>query len=121
MVDDVCGFGAWHVQRNYTVSCDQKARILAHALLEDDAEDDLLSALIDSRVVIHDEERMTPGMKRYWHKLADSHYIKSKNVRVIDPWRNSLAVLRQHYSPGTIVYRASTGGKYGKPASIVRL
>lgn len=110
-----------HVPRNYTVSCDQKVRILARALLEDDAEDDFLSALIDSRVVIHDEERMTPGMKRYWYKFADSDYIKANNVSVIDPWCNPLWVLRHHYAPGTVIYRASPGGKYGKSASIDRL
>lgn len=65
---------------------------------------------------ILDENKMTPGMARYWKaqqvKLAG-------RVSVIDPWRTPLRELRSRAELlGKKVYRASTGGRYGKSAQI---
>jgi hypothetical protein len=60
---------------------------------------------------------MTPGQARYW--LAQQRQMAGR-VTLIDPWRKPLRELRKTH-PGHIVYRASTGGRWGKSASTVRL
>lgn len=66
---------------------------------------------------IHRAADMTSGMARYWNSLA----AKRSNLDVIDPWRTPLKELRNYYPAGTKVYRASTGGRWGKSAQIVVL
>jgi len=61
-------------------------------------------------------DRMSAGMAKYWEKLATS-----SRYDVVDPWRASLLQLRQEYPVGTRVYRASTGGRWGKSHQVVTL
>lgn len=61
--------------------------------------------------LIRHAAEMTPGMARYWNKVA-----ATKAVDVVDPWRADLKSLRAEYPKGTKVYRASTGGRWGKSA-----
>jgi hypothetical protein len=69
-------------------------------------------------VPIHRAEEMTPAMQRHWRAKA----FKFRGVvNLIDPWRTRLSKLRTLYPKGTVVYRASTGGTWGKSAEIVRL
>jgi hypothetical protein len=73
---------------------------------------------MSSTIIIHNAEKMTPGMARYWNAKAKK---MTGRVNVIDPWRKQLKDLREQYPAGTRVYRASTGGKWGKSASIATL
>lgn len=66
--------------------------------------------------VIHRAEKMSAGMRPYWTYIA-----RTDSADVIDPWRTPLRSLRQVYPRGTLVYRASTGGRWGKSAQRVRL
>ncbi len=68
---------------------------------------------------IVDADRMTPGMARYWN--AQRRNLAGR-VDLIDPWRRSLRELRKIYGEThTTVYRASTGGRWGKSSQIVHL
>ena len=69
-------------------------------------------------VKIHLADRMSSGMIRYWSCLAKRLV---GHVTLIDPYRTPLHILRKEYSKGTKVYRASTGGKWGKSKEIVTL
>jgi len=67
---------------------------------------------------IHHADKLTAGMRPYWTKLAQR---LAGQVDIIDPWRTKLVDLRAEYVPGCKVYRASTGGRWGKSAVIVTL
>lgn len=63
-------------------------------------------------------ESMSRARAAYWGALAKK---MEGRVDIIDPQRLPLVELRACYAAGTRVYRASTGGKWGKSASIVTL
>lgn len=65
---------------------------------------------------IIDSEKMTLGMARYWNCKAR----KEKRVDYLDPWRYSIRELKARGFKGKI-YRASTGGTWGKSAQIIEL
>ncbi len=71
-----------------------------------------------SVALIRCASEMTAGMARYWHATARR---LGRRVDVVDPWRADLRTLRAEYPRGTRVYRASTGGRWGKSATIVTL
>jgi len=62
--------------------------------------------------------KLTEGQARYWNKKAKD---LTGKVDLLDPAREDLRVLRKKYTKGTRVYRASTGGKWGKSVDIVIL
>lgn len=62
--------------------------------------------------------RMTPMQSRYWLALRGR---LGNTIDLIDPFRHSLRELRQIFPSGLRIYRASTGGKYGKSATITTL
>lgn len=65
-------------------------------------------------------EKLTPASLRYWAALARKNDARQVQIfDVIDPFRVSLQTLRATLPAGTRVYRASTGGKYGKSSQIV--
>jgi len=66
--------------------------------------------------IIINKEKMSPMMARYWNSVAE----KYKDIDVIDPWRFSLKELREKYPQfiGKKIYRASTGGRWGKSKQI---
>lgn len=64
-----------------------------------------------------DAHNMTPGMARYWVAKAAS---LAGKVDFVDPWRLSVASLRKRGISG-VIYRASTGGRWGKSSAIVTL
>lgn len=64
------------------------------------------------------ENRLSPGQLRYWKALARK---MSGRVNLVDPWRWTLKDLRAKYPAGYVVYRASTGGKWGRSSEIVTL
>jgi hypothetical protein len=68
--------------------------------------------------VIINAEAMTPAMARYWNQLAAR---LTGRVDIVDPWRHSLRDLRTQYCSGVRVYRASTGGRWGKSSETVTL
>jgi hypothetical protein len=69
------------------------------------------------RPPILDEALLGPSAARYWRFLQRTR----TDVDLIDPWRHPLKLLRANYPKGTIVYRASTGGRWGKSAHIAVL
>lgn len=94
------------------------AQHIANHLLEDF--DDEVEAACD--VEIYRLDALSPAQRRYWLKLSSNNArVRHLKVQLIDPFRTPLSQLRQQYPSGTVVYRASTGGKYGKSAQIVRL
>lgn len=66
--------------------------------------------------IIHRADQMSAGQACYWTCLS-----RKTRADVVDPHRCSLRDLRAVYPSGTRVYRASTGGKWGKSAVIVTL
>lgn len=74
--------------------------------------------LLANPAAIRGEDRMSPAMARYWRMKARE---LENHVDVVDPWRADLAVLRKEYPKGTKVYRASTGGRWGKSAETRKL
>lgn len=64
---------------------------------------------------IIDAHKLTLGQARYWNAQVSQ---LAGRVDVIDPWRHSLRDLRDMGYTGQKVYRASTGGKYGKSSQI---
>lgn len=68
--------------------------------------------------VILSESALSPGQLRYWRSAA-RHW--AGQVDYLDPSRLSLRRLRELLPAGSVVYRASTGGRWGKSHSIVRL
>lgn len=78
----------------------------------------VMDNLITNPAEIVDAEKMTPGQARYWHCVARNEALR---VNIVDPRRLPLRTLRSRYPAGTVVYRASTGGKWGKSAQIVTL
>lgn len=71
-----------------------------------------------TKPLIHRAEDMTPGQARYWNALAKK---LEGRVDIIDPFREDMKTLRALYPKGTIVYRASTSGPYGRSAQIKTL
>ena len=69
-------------------------------------------------VIIRNADQMTEVQARYWNRLAKE---LEGVVDVIDPWRVYMTTLRQEYPAGTRVYRASTGGRWGRSAERVTL
>lgn len=63
-------------------------------------------------------EALTQQARRYWESCSRKYVGR---VHVIDPRRESMKTLRSMYGPGTIIRRASTGGKWGRSAQIVTL
>lgn len=61
---------------------------------------------------------LTPAQSRYWTACARR---MAGRAQYVDPNRHTLAWLRERFPAGTTVYRASTGGKWGKSAKIVTL
>lgn len=63
--------------------------------------------------------KMTPGQARYWNSvLKEERGRKVQRVSVIDPWRHTLRQLADMGYSGRMVYRASTGGRWGKSVEI---
>lgn len=61
--------------------------------------------------IIHRADEMTVHMARYWlRRQVDLAGL----IDLIDPWRTPLSVLRRIYPRGLRLYRASTGGAYGR-------
>lgn len=85
--------------------------IAQRRMLEEQAPEPVLPTVIDA-------QNMSPHMARYWHALAKK---MTGRVSAIDPWRIALATLRQQHPElrGRRIYRASTGGRWGKSAQIV--
>lgn len=73
--------------------------------------------LITNPAQILDENKLSPMQLRYWRKLARENCLKCKYV---DAFRRPLKELRALGLTGP-VYRASTGGRWGKSAQIVNL
>ena len=73
---------------------------------------------ITEPAAIRGESKLAPGALRYWRALAQRENLR---VQVVDPFREPLKTLREEYPKGTVVYRASTGGRWGKSSSIVTL
>lgn len=73
--------------------------------------------MILTQPIIIGESNLTPAQSRYWTALARKMIGR---VDIIDPWRGNLRDRRAEY-PGRSIYRASTGGRYGKSAEIVKL
>lgn len=70
-------------------------------------------------IIIVRPDRMTPGMARYWNcMLREELARKVPRFTLIDPWRLTLKQLAAMGYSGRTVYRASTGGTYGKSAQI---
>lgn len=61
----------------------------------------------------------SPQRKGYWLKTATR--LAAQGVQVVDTLRYSLRELREALPRGTKVYRASTGGKWGRSAEVVKL
>lgn len=72
----------------------------------------------DGSATILGRESLTQGKLRYW--TATQRKLVGK-VDLVDPARESLKDLRARLPKGTRVYRASTGGKWGKSSCIVTL
>lgn len=62
---------------------------------------------------ILNESDLTPAQSRYWRACA-----RKKAVDVVDPFRHGRRWLDAHLPVGTRVYRASTGGRWGKSADV---
>ena len=92
---------------------------IVNNLLEDDDFDMEAELLAMSTVLIHREAELTPHRRLYWRKFADSWV--GKTCGLIDPWRTDVRELRKLYPAGTVVYQASTGGKYGKSSRRITL
>lgn len=73
-----------------------------------------------SAAEIIDADKMTAGQARYWNSKAAAECLR---VVAVDPFRSPLRALRIRRPDliGRPVYRASTGGKFGKSAQIVVL
>jgi len=71
-----------------------------------------------TKPAIIERERMTARMRVYWEKKAES---LTGKVDVVDPWRYRVETLKRMFPRGTRVYRASTGGRWGKSAEIYTL
>ena len=69
-------------------------------------------------MIIRKEEKMSATQARYWRAKAEE--LKGQ-VDVLDPWRARMTALRDEFPKGTRIYRASTGGQWGKSAVIVTL
>lgn len=69
---------------------------------------------------IIEANKMSAGMARYWNSKAIQ---LAPRVAAVDPFRTPLRVLRASRPDllGRSVYRASTGGRWGKSAQIVTL
>ncbi len=76
------------------------------------------SELIASPAGIIGRDDLTPMQLRYWSSCAKREALRAQYV---DPARHTLRHLRSILPEGTRVYRASTGGKWGKSACIVTL
>lgn len=61
---------------------------------------------------------LTPMQLRYWTACARR---MAGRAQYVDPNRHTLAWLRERFPACTTIYRASTGGKWGKSACIVTL
>jgi hypothetical protein len=72
----------------------------------------------EEKPMIINSHLLTPMQARYWSSLARR---MQSRVQIIDPNRRPLKVLRALYGTGKTVYRASTGGKWGKSSQIVTL
>jgi len=68
--------------------------------------------------LILNHHSLTKAQARYWQ--AARRKLAGK-VDLIDPARESLKDLRARFPKGTRVYRASTGGVWGKSSCIVTL
>lgn len=77
----------------------------------------VVSSVVAPLPAILGEGRLSPARARYWRALARR---MAGRVDLIDPDRRSLRDLRQTLR-GVRLYRASTGGRWGKSAAIVRL
>lgn len=71
-------------------------------------------------IPILNDQNLTAGEARYWRNPNLHARLRRANVTLIDPWRTPLKDLVPRYE-GNIVYRASTGGRWGKSAEIKRL
>lgn len=70
-------------------------------------------------IPVIDEHRLTEGQKRYWLSASVQTRAAARGCSLIDPWRRKLKVLRTNPEwIGKKVYRASTGGRWGKSATI---
>ena len=66
-------------------------------------------------ITIVNAQNMTKHMAVYWNRKARD---LNGRVDVIDPWRFVMKDLRKVFRSGLKVYRASTGGRWGKSSSI---
>lgn len=74
--------------------------------------------LITSPAEILFADKLSPAQSRYWNSCAKREALRAQ---VVDPFRHSLKELRSILPAGTTVYRASTGGKWGKSAQVVSI
>ncbi|MCK9570219.1 hypothetical protein M0R72_14840 [Candidatus Pacearchaeota archaeon] len=77
-----------------------------------------LLSVVCNVALIRNPQHMTAKQALYWNTLARK---LGKRVDVVDPWRADMKMLRAEYPLGTRVYRASTGGRWGRSAEIVTL
>lgn len=73
-----------------------------------------------SPATILNASKLTPAQARYWNALARREALR---VEYVDPFRTPLRELRATHPElrGHKIYRASTGGRYGKSKQIVVL
>lgn len=73
-------------------------------------------------MTIVDESKLTPHQRKLWNTKALR--LSRMGVTVIDPWRRPLRKLREELEAAGqtgLLYRASTGGSWGKSAQFVRI
>jgi len=73
-------------------------------------------------MIIIDEQKLTPNQRRIWQSKAVQ--LAKKGVTVIDPWRKPLRDLRAELQAARVsgfLYRASTGGTWGRSAQFILL
>jgi hypothetical protein len=67
-------------------------------------------------ILILNWDDLTPHQRRYWGSFAG----RGAAIDIVDPDRRPLRSLRKRWG-GCRLYRASTGGRWGKSAATVRL
>ena len=73
-------------------------------------------------IIVLGIDNLTPAMRRYWCSESLANRASRMGASVIDPFRKPLRELRKHeWLVGRKVYRASTGGKWGKSAQVAMI